>query len=45
MAPFTGLAAYGYAIGGADLQGGFAALGDALSGTAIWRAPSGTGTR
>ncbi|WP_311276478.1 hypothetical protein [Methylobacterium sp. WCS2018Hpa-22] len=45
MAPFTGLGAYGYAIGGADLQGGFAALGDALSGTALWRAPSGTGTR
>lgn len=40
-ARFTGLGAHGYALSGNDLEGGFAALGEALSGTAAWRIPPG----
>ncbi|TXN24713.1 hypothetical protein [Methylobacterium sp. WL19] len=43
-ARFTGLGAHGYALSGNDLEGGFAALGEALSAAAAWRIPPGTGT-
>jgi hypothetical protein len=44
-ARFAGLGANGYALGANDLEGGFAALQDALSRASAWRDPPGPGHR